>query len=253
MISGILGFLLILVAIICFLRRRKRANRNGVDMPYSPIDRAAYPQELEGQLETHQLPPIRTTTPLTWPVHPSPPSEPPNTSANNDVGDAKPMQGAEPTSNPFEDVHTTSTIKLVDVASVKSSTSLQSDGGNPFEDNANQYWSRDSGGSCFDAAYPESEMLHMDDNPDRASSTTVTEQGARTNHLKSLSMTSDCPYPVLEPDTQQPFRNMSMKSGLSYATLDPERVKQLQDQLSRASSTSSFSGVVHVSIFLSLY
>lgn len=256
-VSGVLGLLLILAAAFCFLRIRRRRTRNVVDVVYSPIEPSGSPSDVEGQ--TRQLPPIRTITPLAWPIDLSRPPHLPETSAR-DADNAGPSRPVEIVSNPFEPVaFTSSSHKLVDVASVKSSRSLHSDDGNPFEDGANQYWSRDSGDSSLDAAYPESEMLHIDGGLGRSSSTTVTEQRAQidheqkaqVDHARHLSMTSDCPYPVLEPDSQERPRHLSvksMKSGLSYATLDPDWVKRMQDQhLSRTSSASTSSSVVNVS------
>ncbi len=60
MISGVLGLLLILVAVFCFLRQRRRAHSSSSLIPYTFV---GDPEK------THQLPTIRTVTPLAWPVN----------------------------------------------------------------------------------------------------------------------------------------------------------------------------------------
>ncbi|KXN85724.1 hypothetical protein AN958_10907 [Leucoagaricus sp. SymC.cos] len=246
-ISGILGLVIILIAILCFLRRRKRMSRNAVEVPYSPIEPSSSPP-VNGQTETRQLPTIRTITPLNWPLDSShsQSSDALDASVSTAVAPA-PSQIAEPASNPFSDpTHVAAATRLIDVSSSGSSRNSRQDIDNPFEDTNNQYWARPSTTSPFDAAYPESEMLHGDGNPTLLP--TVTEEKTPTGHARYLSVTSDCPYPVLEPDTLQrpPSRYYSIRSGLSYATLEPDCEKK-DDLLSRTPSTSSFnSGSVHI-------
>lgn len=254
-ISGILGLLLILVAALCFLRRRKRARSSSNRVPYSPVERGDSP-EIE---ETSQLPPIRTTTPLTWPVNLSRSPEPRADTTNNGAAAATQLQAASVSNNPFRTAtpshagvsknpfitaapsQASSSTKLVDAPSLRLSGRSSSDGTNPFEEDNNQYWTINSNGS-LDAAFPESEML---DHARAPSSVTATEKVQADN----LSVISDCPYPVLAPDAEKVARHLSVKSGLSYATLTSQQIRKREGHLSRASSTSSFSSdhVVNVS------
>jgi hypothetical protein len=171
-----------------------------------------------------------------------------NTSVNNH-GSAVPgsSQIAEAmASNPFLDPpgNRSNSTRFVDVSSVRSSKSpyheVDDDDENPFGDD-DQYWARGSFGTS-DAELAESEMYQpvVHSESDLATSTT---------------MTIDCPYPVMELDT--PTQNggqqshLSMKSGISYATLESDWEKKREGLLSRNSSITSYnSGPVNVSLFL---
>src|SRR6267154_1892188 len=76
-ISGLLGLFIVFVAVFCFLRRRKSRQNISSEVPYSPIEPNNSPQ-----LDTRQLPLIRTITPLVWPPRLSQNSDTANTSIN---------------------------------------------------------------------------------------------------------------------------------------------------------------------------
>ncbi len=237
-ISGVLGLLLILVAVFCFLRKRRRARSDSDHVPYSPVEPRESPDTVDTE-EVRQLPPIRTITPLAWPVNTSRTPTPHADTTDDDIGDARQLPAVGGSNNPFRTPSNgSSSTKLVDAPSVRLSRSLHSDESNLLGVHNNQYWSRASSGSSLDAAYPESEMLGHD----RTSSTTTAEMVPTDN----LSAISHCPYPVLEPDAEKLPRHLSVKSELSYATLTPEQMKRMENRLSRTSSSSS-ARVVNVS------
>ncbi|KAJ3566126.1 hypothetical protein NP233_g7195 [Leucocoprinus birnbaumii] len=267
-VSGVAGLALILAAIFCFLRRRRRASApRNVEVPYSPIDPESSPpfnahadpfNAHTDHLETRQLPPLRTITPLALPLRVSLSSDRSHTSDSDGNAASGPSQISDPApSNPFSDPPSfdASTTILVDLASRNPSRNAQFDAQNPFEDPENQYWVRNTAQSPFDAALTESEMFHVE--PERSTSTTLAEKLPPINHDRALSMTSDCPYPVMQPDTQdtpdspdaydvrehhKPSRYLSVKSeksGLSYATLESDWEQKREAGLSRKPSISS--------------
>jgi hypothetical protein len=235
-IGGVLGLLLIIAVIFFSLRKCRRGARN--DVLYGPVaPRGSSP----GEVQAREIPPIRTVTPLLWPQdlpHAS------NESLAPVPDDGRGIVGSsngEVVTNPFKP--TPSTHKLVDVDSVRSSRNSRVS--NPFEDTADSYLAGYPRHASFDAAGLESGTLRDGQNGGGTtfSPATVSMMAqAQANHGRHLSNAStDCLYPVLEPNS--PMRRVSVRSELSYATLDPERVANLhaQQPLTRHSSTSSTS------------
>ncbi|XP_006453945.1 hypothetical protein AGABI2DRAFT_189269 [Agaricus bisporus var. bisporus H97] len=225
--------LLILTAIFVFLRRRRRREEN--IMPYSPVETRRSP----GGVLTHELPPMRTVTPLIWPQHQSRASIESTVSVHDAGRQPVGSSNSEVVTNPFEPVPTAH--RLVDVASVRSSRN--SFPSNPFEDNANTFIAGYQKQGSLGTADMVSGSRREGENSVVTASSSATVMGyAQANHNRHLSYAStDCPYPVLEPTS--PARHISIKSGLSYATIDPERAAKLQaqPQLARYSAISSTS------------
>jgi hypothetical protein len=222
-----LGLFLIIAAILFFLRRRRRSPRNYV-LGGPVVPRGSLP----GEILTRELPPIRAVTPMLWPQSLPFASNrslaPVSDAGRGIVGSSN----GEVATNPF--TPTPPTHKLVDVESVRSSRNSRVS--NPFEDNANSYLAEYPSHSSFGAVFSLA-VANM-------------VAPAQANHGRNLSNAStDCPYPVLEPNS--PRRRISVRSELSYATLNPERVvnPQVQQPLTRYPSISSISsGSVNVSL-----